>query len=45
MPGPSLVVVGDEEKLRRILINLVDNARKYAPEGPIEVTADAPGTT
>ena len=31
------VVVSDEDKLRRILQNLVDNAVKYAPDGPIEV--------
>ena len=33
----------DAEKLRRILVNLVENAVKYAPQGPIEVTAKRVG--
>jgi len=33
----------DGEKLRRILVNLVENAVKYAPEGPIEVTGRRAG--
>jgi signal transduction histidine kinase len=28
----------DEEKLRRIVVNLVENAVKYAPDGPIDLT-------
>ncbi|MEX1163587.1 MAG: HAMP domain-containing sensor histidine kinase [Nitriliruptor sp.] len=35
--GPVGAFRSDEDKVRRIIINLVDNARKYAPEGPIEV--------
>ena len=36
---PSLMVSGDPDHLRRVFINLVDNARKYAPGSPIELTA------
>jgi signal transduction histidine kinase len=27
----------DEQKLQRVLVNLVENAAKYAPDGPIEI--------
>src|SRR5262249_29848646 len=27
----------DEQKLHRVLVNLIENAGKYAPEGPIEI--------
>jgi signal transduction histidine kinase len=30
----------DEGKVRQIVANLVENAIKYAPEGPIQVTVD-----
>jgi K+-sensing histidine kinase KdpD len=33
----------DEQKLQRILINLVENAAKYAPDGPIEIDVMAAG--
>lgn len=31
--------IGDHDKIRRIIINLVENGRKYAPTGPLEVSA------
>jgi len=44
---PGAEQVGsDIDLLRQVLINLVENAAKYAPEGPIEVTAsEATGGT
>ncbi len=36
---PSLMMSGDPDHLRRVFINLVDNARKYAPGSPIELVA------
>ncbi len=33
----------DRSKLERILVNLVDNATKYAPDGPIELHAASAG--
>src|SRR3954452_23018097 len=33
----------DEQKLHRILVNLIENAGKYAPEGPIEIEVMAAG--
>jgi len=38
--GPSIKLTSDPEHIRRIMINLVQNAIRYAPESPIEVTAD-----
>lgn len=35
--GPVGALLSDRDKLHRILLNLVDNARKYAPAGPIDV--------
>lgn len=38
------VVVGDKEKVRQIVSNLVENALKYTPEGtPIKISARAEG--
>lgn len=34
----GVAVVTDEGKLRRILVNLLENARKYAPGAPVEIT-------
>jgi signal transduction histidine kinase len=36
-------VRSDEAKLHRVLVNLIENAVKYAPEGPIEIEAMAAG--
>jgi signal transduction histidine kinase len=33
LPGKPVVVRGDTERLRRIAVNLLDNAVKYSPEG------------
>ena len=33
----------DEQKLQRILVNLIENAAKYAPDGPIEIEVMAAG--
>jgi signal transduction histidine kinase len=30
-------VTGDEEKLRQVLVNLIDNSMKYTPEGEIKI--------
>lgn len=39
-----LLVQGDEEKIRQVVFNLVDNALKYTPKGAIEVrVAEAKG--
>jgi signal transduction histidine kinase len=34
---PAGLVTADPARLRQILLNLVDNASKYAPDGPIEL--------
>ncbi|MDX1448174.1 MAG: ATP-binding protein [Acidimicrobiia bacterium] len=36
---PDLLVAADPDHLRRVFINLVDNADKYAPGSPVEVIA------
>jgi signal transduction histidine kinase len=41
----DLTLRTDRHKLHRILANLVDNARKYAPAGPIDVRAEVVGDT
>ncbi|MBS1690989.1 MAG: sensor histidine kinase KdpD [Actinobacteria bacterium] len=38
------VVMADSGLLERVLANLIDNALRYAPEGPIRVTAGQVGT-
>ena len=43
---PGSFVAGDQDKLRQVLINLVDNAVKYSPEGgAVEMRIEATGTT
>jgi len=36
----TLVVVGDEGKLRQVFANIIENATKYTPEGTIHVLAE-----
>ena len=43
-PRPVPSVVGDDQKIRQVLANLVDNAIKYAPGGDIAVVVDAEDT-
>jgi len=43
-PRPVPPVVGDDQKIRQVLANLVDNAIKYAPGGDIAVVVDAEDT-
>ena len=38
---PGLVVVADEAELRSAVVNLVDNALKYAPGMPVDIVARA----
>ncbi len=40
---PNLELEADVDHLRRIIINLVENALKYAPGSPVEVTAQRRG--
>lgn len=42
-PGDVVAFRSDREKIHRILLNLIDNARKYAPRGPIDLTVDHGG--
>jgi signal transduction histidine kinase len=42
-PGVG-IIVSDAGRLHRILVNLVDNANKYAPTGGIEVAASLRGS-
>ncbi|HEV3226809.1 MAG TPA: HAMP domain-containing sensor histidine kinase [Acidimicrobiales bacterium] len=39
----SGVIRTDESKLQRVLLNLIENAAKYAPDGPIEIEVMAAG--
>jgi signal transduction histidine kinase len=45
-PRPLPIVMAEPDRLRQILLNVIDNATKYAPDGPIELhvttVADGP---
>jgi signal transduction histidine kinase len=43
--APGISVLGDESELRAALVNLVDNALKYAPASPVDVSVRAAGGT
>jgi len=42
--GHELSIVADESLIRRMLLNLIDNAIKYTPTGgTVSIAADATG--
>lgn len=43
MIAPDLLVYGDEDKIRTVLINLISNAAKFTRHGQIEVLAQKSG--
>jgi two-component system OmpR family sensor kinase len=43
--APGLKVMGDESELRAAIVNLVENALKYAPDSPVDVSVKESGDT
>lgn len=43
--GEAVWIVGDRQLLAQAFVNLLDNALKYAPAGPIEVRLESAGDT
>jgi len=41
--APGVTVTADESELRSAIVNLVDNALKYAPSSPVDVSVRAEG--
>ncbi|MSQ32559.1 MAG: HAMP domain-containing histidine kinase [Dehalococcoidia bacterium] len=41
--GPLLHVMGNEEKFREVLVNLVENAIKFTSRGEIRVSTNVTG--
>ena len=41
--APGLAVTADESELRSAIVNLIDNALKYAPGSPVDVSAKEAG--
>lgn len=39
-PVPKAWVLGDEKRIAQVLLNLIENAQKYAPDTKVEVWAD-----
>ena len=44
LPADALTVTIDAERIHQVLLNLLENAVRYSPEGaPVTVTVSAPG--
>jgi two-component system, OmpR family, sensor kinase len=43
--APGIHILGDESEFRAALVNLVDNAIKYAPDSPVDVSARSADST
>ncbi len=40
-PQPVPVIIADEQKVRQVIVNLIDNALNYSPKGRVVVALDA----